>query len=185
MSSPKVVAPPRNVVWEFLLFFCTGGLYSALWFRLIARDCKRISGSPQTPMLWLLIPLVPPAQPFTLPDLFGAIRQCEKNVQKRSWPIIFDYLWMSVFFACSLYFWISYFLPTTIKTDLIVYVFWIGWQLLLHMRFNRIRNQLRHEPIMPRYGGFNVVEWATIALFLPILLTLFSWLFYFATNQSM
>ncbi|MCW8092597.1 hypothetical protein [Alteromonas sp. ASW11-130] len=185
MSSPKLVAPPRNFIWEFLLFFCTGGLYSMLWFRLIARDCKHICGKPDSPILWLLVPLIPPAQPFALPHLFAAIRECEKQINIRPWPVIFDYVWIAIMFTCSFYFWVSFFIETRIKIDLIVLVLWIGWQMLLHIRMNRVRKRRLHEPMMPRYVGFNVVEWATIGLFLPILLTLFSWLFYFTTNQSM
>ncbi|MCW8108299.1 hypothetical protein OPS25_07310 [Alteromonas ponticola] len=185
MSLPKPVAPPRNLIWEYLLFFCTGGLYSMLWMRLIARDCHRICGKPNTPMVWLLVPLVAPVQPFMLPQLFDAIRQCEKHLSLRSWPASIDYLWMTVTFGGSLYFWFAYVFDSTIKADLVVFIGWITWLLLLHSRMNRIRRRKKHEPMMPRYAGYNVVEWATVALFLPILLTLFSWLFYFATNQSM
>ena len=99
-----ITAPPRFSLLEGLLVFCTAGLYLPIWFYLAVRDIRRITDDELSPWSWTLVPLIFVVQPYALVRFTGYLRRAEKQLNLRRWPLLFDYLWMMVFFSCSVVF---------------------------------------------------------------------------------
>ncbi|QJR82237.1 hypothetical protein CA267_016510 [Alteromonas pelagimontana] len=184
-SEAPVTAPPRRSFLAALLFFCTAGLYAPIWFALVIRDCRRITGQALSPFLWIFVPGFFFLQPFALPRFFHALRDAEKAVGVKGWRSFTDHIWMAGFFACSLYFWISYLFGTEDYIDILVFLANLIWLILLHHRINRLRRCCNNAPIMPRYAGYNPIEWAAVVVFAPILAAIFGYVLYQQISLAM
>ncbi|MCU7555920.1 hypothetical protein OCL06_15125 [Alteromonas sp. ASW11-19] len=169
-----VTAPPRHVLLEALLVFATAGLYLGVWFYLAARDCKRLSEQPASPLWWVFVPFIAIAQVFALPRFFQAVRDVQSRLQVRRWPQLVDYLWMAGFFGLAITSNISTAVDLSMMVQLTVFIATIVWFLPLHMRMNRIRRRCENKPVMPRSAGFNVIEWLAVVLFTPLLAGVFA-----------
>jgi len=168
-----VTAPPRWSVLEGLLVFCTAGLYLPVWFYLVARDIRAINKSDIVPLGWAMVPLVVLVQPLAFIRFFRYLRQAEKTLNLWRWPVLFDFVWMSVFFGCSVFFTVTAFMEVSTIIKVLVSLLSVLNFMLLHRRVNRFRKRCRNEAVAIRHYGYNALEWILVGIFTPLMVALF------------
>ncbi|QPG06693.1 hypothetical protein IT774_05965 [Salinimonas marina] len=168
-----ITAPPRFSLLEGLLVFCTAGLYLPIWFYLAVRDIRRITDDELSPWSWTLVPLIFVVQPYALVRFTGYLRRAEKQLHLRRWPVLFDYLWMMVFFGCSVVFAAASIFEVETLTKMIVSVVSIVNFMLMHRRLNKLRKRCQNEAVAERYKGYNSLEWIAVVVFTPLIFGLF------------
>lgn len=168
-----VTAPPRLSILEGLLVFCTAGLYLPVWFYLVARDIRTINKNEMVPLGWALVPLVVFVQPFAFIRFFRYLRQAEKTLNLWRWPALFDFIWMTITFGCSLFFAITAFIEVSTIIKVLVSLLSLINFMLLHQRINRFRKRCQNEAVAARHYGFNSLEWIIVVIFTPLMVALF------------
>ncbi len=168
-----ITAPPRLSLLEGLLVFCTAGLYLPIWFYLAVRDIKRITDDDLFPLAWTLVPLIFVVQPYALIRFSRYLRRAEKRLNIRRWPIIFEYMWMMVFFGCGVFFAAASIFEIETITKMLVSVLSIVNFMLMHKRLNRLRRRCQNEAIAIRHKGYNSMEWIVVLIFTPLIFGLF------------
>ncbi|WP_018982087.1 hypothetical protein [Salinimonas chungwhensis] len=173
-NAPYTTAPVRLSVLEGLLVFCTAGLYLPVWFFLASRDIRAVNDDDEiTPFLWSLVPLVFIVQPIAFKRFFVYLRRAEKRLNIRSWPSLLDYLWMSLFFSCGLFFAVASVIEVETVYRVIVSVGSVVIFMFLHARLNTLRKRCKTESVAVRRWGYNSLEWLLVLIFTPIILLLF------------
>ena len=84
-SPPLLLIPPRPLWIEFLLHFCTFGLYTSYWFMRRMQEFKRIYATDSRPWLWIFVPLVVVAQLFALPKFVALLNRFEHDCNISEW----------------------------------------------------------------------------------------------------
>ena len=175
-DSPRTyhkVAPYRAVWLEGLLTIVTMGCYLFVWFALAARDCKRITGRPFTPILWFFAPVVCLPLPFASHILLKTFSDIEAQRQLPGWSKMQNIAWNGLFSGAYIG---AYVFAEFIDSQTLQFVLWaVAFMLflLLHHRLNRIRQAFESEPMMHRFAGFNALEWVVGLLFLALWAGLF------------
>jgi len=168
-----ITAPPRISILEGLLVFCTAGLYLPVWFYLAVRDIRRITDDELSPLSWTLVPLVFIVQPYALIRFCKYLRRAEKQLRLRRWPMLFEYLWMIIFFGCSVFFVAGSVVEIEALTKMMVSVLSILNFMLMHRRINKLRKRCQNEAVAERHKGYNSLEWIAVVVFTPLILGLF------------
>lgn len=168
-----VTAPPRWSVLEGLLVFCTAGLYLPVWFYLAARDIRTINNSDMVPLGWSLVPLIVFIQPLAFIRFFRYLRSAEKTLNIWRWPALFDFVWVTVFFGCSVFFTVTAFWEVSTIIKVVVSLLSVFNFMILHRRINRFRKRCQNEAVATRHYGYNSLEWIVVGIFTPLMLALF------------
>ncbi|MCP5013166.1 MAG: hypothetical protein GY942_24575, partial [Aestuariibacter sp.] len=122
-ESLPALKPGRHIALEFLLHFCTFGIYTCFWCVTATRDLKRAFNKEFTPLAWFWVPLVFLAQVFMLPRLLSAIEEAEQAQNLKGWSDWTNRLWLIL--TCG----IGLFFAITSKID--ISVGWVLFGLLL------------------------------------------------------
>lgn len=165
LSNVKV-APYRSGWLEGGITLITMGCYIFVWFAMAARDCKRITGRPFTPILWFFVPIVCITIPFACHILLNTFRDIEEEHHLPTWSAAQNIAWNVMFTGAYIG---AYVVGEVSENSALQIVLWavsFVMFLVLHQRINRIRSQFKTEPMMQRFAGFNALEWVVGLLFL-------------------
>lgn len=160
------VAPYRSLWLEGLITLITMGCYLFVWFAMAARDCKRITGRPFTPVLWFFVPIICIPLPFASYILLNTFRDIEQEQGLPCWSSAQNIAWNLLFFCTYTG---AYFVGEITDNPPLQWGLWaaaFALFLVLHQRLNRIRRQFEGEPLMHRFAGYNALEWVVGLLFI-------------------
>ncbi|TPV55384.1 hypothetical protein FJ444_16920 [Aestuariibacter sp. GS-14] len=163
------IKPRRPFLLEFLLHFCTFGIYTCFWCVTATNDLKRAFNKDFKPWAWFLVPIVFIAQLIMLPRLLNAIDEAEQSHNLRSWSEWKERSWL--LFACGsgLFFAVSRRVEIHIGWVLLVLVIWSVCFALLNARMD----VLRDEAVNPKrryYAGYAWWHWPLVVVGVPFVL---------------
>lgn len=162
------IKPERHMVLEFLLHFCTFGVYTCFWCVTATRDLKRAFNKEFTPWVWYFVPVVFLAQVFMLPRLLNAIEDAEKEQNLTGWSEGKSRIWLILACGVGLLFAITRKIDISIGWVLLGLIIWAGCFAVLNQRMDKLRNSVSN-PRRKYYAGYAWWHWPLVVLGVPFI----------------
>lgn len=164
---------PRPLILDFLLHFCTFGIYSLFWMVARIRELRQLSGYPFTPWLWFFTPIVVLAQPIAFPKMIKRIDEVERARGLEPWGMT-AWLWLCLVLVLSV---VSIALNWVAVPGWFTTLCLLAWPALcvwLESRFNRIKRTLGDTEVTLKKhrAGYSVLEWLLVVPLVPLVIGL-------------
>ena len=170
-ESLPALKPGRHIALEFLLHFCTFGIYTCFWCVTATRDLKRAFNKEFTPLAWFLVPLVFLAQVFMLPRLLSAIEEAEQAQNLKGWSDWTNRLWLILTCGIGLFFAITSKIDISVGWVLFGLLLWAVCFALLNKRMDSLRDAVAN-PRRRYFGGYAWWHWPFVVLGVPFMVFL-------------